>query len=110
MVEQNYKALHGIVGLLLRAALHRDKICPGELEPRATAQGSGGKRLRSVPYTHRGGCTVIPQAGRTAGAAASERRRLSAPTWRMEICDPGMQRSPRSLPLPTAPRAARWDA
>lgn len=30
-------------------------------------------------------------------AAASERRRLSAPTWRMEIRDPGMQRS-TSLP------------
>lgn len=34
---------------MLRAALHRDKICPGELKPRATAQGSDGKRLRSVP-------------------------------------------------------------
>lgn len=48
MVEQNYTALHDIVELLLRAALHRDKICLGQLELRATAQGSGSKKLRPV--------------------------------------------------------------
>lgn len=46
------------------------------------------------------------QAGRTRGAAASERRRLSAPTWRMEICDPGMQRCAPPRRLPAAARAA----
>lgn len=48
MVEQNYTALHDIVELLLKAALHRDKICLGQLELRATAQGSGSKKLRPV--------------------------------------------------------------
>lgn len=48
MVEQNYTSLHDIVGFLLRASFHRDKICPGQLELRATVQGSGSKRLRPV--------------------------------------------------------------
>lgn len=42
-----------------------------------------------------------------AGRQDPQRGRLGAqeavsPTWRMEIRDPGMHRSPRSLPLPGA--------
>lgn len=62
-------------------------------------QASGSKRLGSVLTRSEG------DAQRCCGPAGPQCRCLGAqqavsPTWRMEVCDPGMQRSLRSLPLP----------
>lgn len=101
MVEQNYTALHDIVELLLRTALHRDKICLGQLELRATAQGSGSKKLRPVLTVSEGDPQRSPRpAGppvpppRSAGGCQPPRG-----AWRFAI--PGC-----NAPLPLAANGA----
>lgn len=49
MVEQNYTALHGIVVLLLRPALHSDKIRRGESEPRSHSAGKWRQEAEVCP-------------------------------------------------------------